>query len=306
MSAADRTPGRTSGLNSGRPTGSLTGLPLSPAARPLRHVSTRFLRSELWLIFGRRRNQAGLGILAVVPLMIAITVKMSTPKPGRGPDFFDSITSNGLFVALASLSIELALFLPLAVAAISGDSVAGEANIGTLRYLLTVPVHRTRLLSVKFAAITVFSLVATIWVSLVGAVAGLMLFGGGKMTMLSGSQVGMGSAVLRVAMATIYLGVCFASLGAIGLFISTLTEQPIGATIAVVVINVLSFILDSIPQLSWLHEWLPTHWWMSFADVLRDPIAWGGLIRGLLTAAGYMLVFWLAAWARFSDKDVTG
>jgi ABC-2 type transport system permease protein len=274
--------------------------------RPVRHVSTRFLRSELRLIFGRRRNQAGLGVLALVPILIAVTTKLSSPGAGGGPDFFASITSNGLFVPLAALSLELGLFLPLAVGVIAGDSVAGEANIGTLRYLLAVPVNRTRLLAVKFAAITIFSLVATIWVSLVGAVAGLALFGGGQMTLLSGTQIGMGSAVLRVLLASLYLGLCFASLGAIGLFISTLTEQPIGATIAVVILNVLSFILDSIPQLSWLHEWLPTHWWLSFGDFLRDPIAWGDLTRGLLTAAGYMLVFWLAAWARFSDKDVTG
>jgi ABC-2 type transport system permease protein len=279
---------------------------VASAARPRRHASTRFLRSELRLIFGRRRNQAGMAILATVPIIIAIAVKVSAPRPGRGPDFLSSVTSNGLFVALAALTIEMALFLPLAIGTIAGDSVAGEANIGTLRYLLTVPVHRTRLLAVKFAAITIFSIVATAWVSLVGAVAGLALFGGGEMTLLSGTQISMGQAVLRVAMATIYLGLCFASLGAIGLFISTLTEQPIGATIAVVIVNVLSFILDSIPQLSWLHEWLPTHWWMSFGDVLRDPIAWDGITRGLLTAAGYALVFWLAAWARFSSKDVTG
>ena len=278
----------------------------APVARAPRRVSTRFLRSELRLIFGRRRNQAGLGILAVVPIIIAIAVKLSTPRPGRGPDFFASITSNGLFVALAALTLELGLFLPLAVGAIAGDSIAGEANIGTLRYLLTVPVHRTRLLAVKFAAIAIFSLVATAWVSLVGAVAGLALFGGGEMTLLSGAQIGMGQAVLRVLVATIYLGLCFASLGAIGLLVSTLTEQPIGATIAVVIINVLSLILDTIPQLSWLHEWLPTHWWVSFGDVLRDPVAWGDLTRGLLTAAGYTVVFWLAAWARFSSKDVTG
>jgi ABC-2 type transport system permease protein len=277
----------------------------SPAARPRRHVSTRFLRSELRLIFGRRRNQAGMAVLAVVPIVIAIAVKVSAPRPRRGPDFFASITSNGLFVPLATLTLEMGLFLPLAIGTIAGDSVAGEANIGTLRYLLTVPVHRTRLLAVKFAAITIFSLVATLWVSLVGAVVGLALFGGGEMTLLSGTQIGMGQAVLRLLVATVYLGLCFASLGAIGLFISTLTEQPIGATIAVVIVNVLSFILDQIPQLSWLHEWLPTHWWVSFGDVLRDPIAWEGMTRGLLTAAGYALVFWLAAWARFSSKDVT-
>ena len=277
----------------------------APGDRAPRRISTRFLRSELGLIFGRRRNQAGMGILAAVPVIIAIAVKVSTPRPGRGPDFFASITSNGLFVSLAALTLEMALFLPLAVGTIAGDSVAGEANIGTLRYLLTVPVLRTRLLAVKFAAIVIFSMVATLWVSLVGAAAGLALFGGGEMTLLSGSQIGMGQATLRVLMATLYLALCFASLGAIGLFISTLTEQPIGATISVVILNVMSFILDSIPQLSWLHEWLPTHWWMSFGDVLRDPIAWGDMTRGLLTAAGYALVFWLAAWARFSTKDVT-
>ena len=298
MSAADPSAGRRPGRGTEA---------LHPTfSRPRRHVSTRFLRSELRLIFGRRRNQAGLGILAVVPIIIAIAVKVSAPSSGRGPDFFASITSNGLFVALSALTIEMGLFLPLAVGTIAGDSIAGEANIGTLRYLLTVPVHRTRLLAVKFAAITIFAFVATAWVSLVGAVAGLALFGGGEMTLLSGTQIGMGPAVLRVAMATIYLSLCFASLGAIGLFISTLTEQPIGATIAVVIINVMSFILDSIPQLSWLHEWLPTHWWMAFGDFFRDPIVWGDLGRGALTAAGYALVFWLAAWARFSDKDVTG
>src|SRR5438445_13746967 len=92
-------------------------------ARPRRLVSTRFLRSELWLIFGRRRNWAGLAVLAAVPILIAIAVKVSPPSGGGGgdgPDFFTSITSNGLFVALAALTVELPLFLPLAVAAIAG------------------------------------------------------------------------------------------------------------------------------------------------------------------------------------------
>jgi ABC-2 type transport system permease protein len=44
---------------------------------------------------------------------------------------------------------------------------------------------------------------------------------------------------------------------------------------------------------------------MSFGDLLRDPIAWSDMTRGLLTAGAYALVFWLAAWARFSSKDVT-
>src|SRR3954463_9664222 len=149
-------------------------------ARP----SARFLRSELRLIFRRRRNLAGLAVLAAVPVFISIAVNASAPGRDRGgPDFFSSITENGLFVALAAMSIELGLFLPLGVAAISGDAVAGEANIGTLRYLLTVPVQRARLLAVKYAAVVIFTFVATLTVSLTGMVAGLVLFGGGDMTL---------------------------------------------------------------------------------------------------------------------------
>jgi ABC-2 type transport system permease protein len=257
-------------------------------------------------MFRRRRNQGGLVVLAGVPVLVAVSVKVSSPgRGGDGPDFFSSITQNGLFVALASLTLELGLFLPLAVAAVSGDAVAGEANIGTLRYLLTVPVQRARLLAVKYLAISIFALVATLIVTLTGIVMGLALFGGGSMTLLSGSQVGFGDGLLRVLAAAAYLAVCFASLGAVGLFLSTLTEQPIGAMIAVLVVSTASFILDSIPQVAWLHPFLITHNWLTFGDLFRDPVRWEGIATGCYVAAVYAVVFWLAGWARFAAKDIT-
>jgi ABC-2 type transport system permease protein len=277
---------------------------LQVRASPRRRVAPRFLLSELKIIYGRRRNLAGMGVLAVVPVIIAIAVRVSPPG-GGGPDFINAITGNGLFVAFAALTVELPIFLPLAVSAISGDTVAGEANLGTLRYLLTIPVGRVRLLINKYAAIVIFAFVATALVAVVGAIMGLALFGGGPMTTLSGSQVSFGSGVLRLLLCCGYLAAGFSALGAIGLFISTLTEQPIGATIAVVLVNVMMFILDSISQLGWLHPWLLTHWWISFGDLLRDPIATDNLQRGLITAAVYAIVFWLAAWARFSSKDIS-
>lgn len=274
-------------------------------ARP-RGLSTRFLRSELRLIFRRRRNLAGLLVLAGVPVLISVAVKLSSPGPGGdGPDFFGSITENGLFVALAALTIEIGLFLPLAVAAISGDAVAGEANLGTLRYVLTVPADRPRLLGVKYLAIVVFSLAATGVVAVTGMVAGLALFGGGSMTLLSGVQIGFAEGLLRVLMASAYVALCLASLGAVGLFISTLTEQPIGAMIAVLIFSTASFILDTIPQIAWIHPVLITHHWLDFGDLLRSPLDWGGVTQGLFVAAAYALVFWCAAWARFAGKDVT-
>ena len=272
---------------------------------PRVRVSTRFLRSELKIIFGRRRNIAGMGVLAAVPVIVAIATYISSPSSSGGPDFIIAIAGNGLFVAFGALALELPLFLPLAVSAIAGDSVAGEANLGTLRYLLAIPAGRTRLLVIKYTAIVIFALAATFLVAAVGSIMGLALFGGGDMTLLSGTQTSLADSLWRLVLSSLYLAVQFSALGAIGLFVSTLTEQPIGATIAIVLVDVMMFILDSIAQLDWLHPWLLTHWWTAFGDLLRDPIATESIQRGLMTALVYTAVFWAAAWARLSTKDIS-
>jgi ABC-2 type transport system permease protein len=292
------------------PRTAVPGGPPAPPIRPARPPNTRFFRSELRLVFGRRRNLGGMALLAAVPIIIAVAMRVtahSTSAGGTsgGPDFFSAIAGNGLFVALAALTVELPLFLPIAVAAISGDSVAGEANTGTLRYLLAVPVDRTRLLAVKYAGVIVFAFAATLLVALVGVLIGLALFGGGPVTLLSGTQIGMGPALLRLLGICAYIAVGLCALGAIGLFVSTLTEQPMGAAIAVTMLTVISFVLDAIPQLDWLHPYLLTHHWQDYGELLRDPIGLAGMRGGLASAASYIVVFLSAAWARFGARDVT-
>jgi ABC-2 type transport system permease protein len=280
---------------------------VSAAATAVRRPNGRFLRSELLLIFGRRRNLAGLAVLAVVPVILAIAVRASGGEADEagGPEFVALITGNGFFVALAALALELGLFLPIAVAAISVDTIAGEANVGTLRYLLAVPVARTRMLAVKYTAVVIFAVAAATLIAVTGLVVGLALFGGGPVTLLSGSQIGFGEGLVRLAGILAYLTVCLSALAAVGLFVSTLTEQPIGGGIAVVMLTVGSFILDSIPQIAWLHPYLLTHWWLAFGDLMRDPVAWEGIRSGLLSAGAYIVIFLAAAWARFSGRDVT-
>jgi ABC-2 type transport system permease protein len=269
-------------------------------------VGTRFFRSELMLIFGRRRNWVGLAVLALPPVILAIAVKATADNPRNGGGLVNSILSNGLFVALAALTLEAPLFLPVAVAAIAGDTVAGEANLGTLRYLLTVPVHRTRLLVVKFGALMVFTATATLLVATVGVLVGLPLFGGGDLLTLSGTTIPFWHAVVRLVLICGYLTAFLISLGAIGLFISTLTEQPIGATIALLLLTITSEILDQIPQLHSIHRYLPTHYWLNFDGLLRDPADYGALVPGLFCALAYTVIFTTAAWARFTTKDISG
>lgn len=279
--------------------------PTAPA-RARRSLPGSFLASELGLVFGRRRNQLGLLVLAGPPLLIAIAVKVGASRPDReAPDFFGSITQNGLFVALAALTIEMGLLLPLATSLVAGDSVAGEAHGGTLRYLLTVPVARTRLLLVKLAAIVAYVVAGTLLVAVVGVVAGVAMFGGGHLTTLSGSTLGTTAALLRVLLAAAYLAAGMSALGAVGLFFSTLTEQPLAAMLVTIVFSTVSFILDQIPQVGWLHPYLITHQWPAYADLFRDPVDLTNIGHGLYLAAAYGVVAFLAARARFVMRDVT-
>ena len=216
-----------------------------------RMVSTRLLRSEIRLIGGRRRNQMGLLVLAAVPVVLAISVRLSSSGgQGGGPDFLDSVTSNGLFVPLAALGVEMGIFLPLAISMLAGDAIAGEANLGTLRYLLTVPVSRTRLLAVKYASLCIGALWGVATVAVAGGIIGVALFGTGPLTTLSGNQLDFPAALGRLLLVILYLSAGIAALAAVGLFISTLTEQPIAATIALMIFTILSWILDAVPQLS--------------------------------------------------------
>lgn len=282
-------------------------VPAPMTAQPAAGAWLRFLGSEMRLILSRRRNQAGLGVLAAIPIVMAIAVKIANPNDrGQGETFLSKIVGNGFFVALAALIVEIGLFLPLAIAMLSGDAVAGEAQIGTLRNLLVVPVARTRLLATKYVSLVIGSFIGVMVVAVAGLVAGGALFGLHPVATLSGTTLPLPSALLRLLIVVLYVTAFLAALSALGLFVSTLTEQPLGATVAVAIISTTMWILDSIPQLGWLHPWLLVDKQVALADVLRDPIYWPTMRLGLLTDLAYIVIFLLAAWARFSDKDVSG
>jgi len=284
--------------------------PDGPAARPPQGAAKSFVRlvsSELSLVFRRRRNVALLAVLSGAPILVGVAVRLAGDgDPGEGgPPFLGQITQNGVFLVFTGLVVALPLFLPLAVAVVSGESVAGEASTGTLRYLLVVPVNRTRLLAVKYTGIVIFAVVSALTVALVGLVVGLLLFPRGPVTLLSGTTVSYADGLGRALLVSLYVAAMLATVGAIGLFISTLTEVPVGATAATAVLTIVVQIMDAIPQVSAIHPYLFTHWWLSFGDLLRTPMALDDVGRGLATQVVYIAVFFALAWARFTRRDVT-
>ena len=273
-------------------------------ATPRRLVSTRFLRSELGMVFRRRRNQLAVGVLCLVPVLIGVAIKLS--GSGDGPPFVSDITENGIFVAFASLTAVLPLFLPLVVAVVSGDAVSGEAQLGTLRYLLAVPVDRTRMLAVKYAGIVAFCFAGALAVAATGAIIGLAMFPSSTATLLSGDEVSTLNTTGRLLLVALYIGMCMAGLGAIGLFISTLTEVPVAAMTATATAAVVSEVLDNLPQTEVLHPYLFSDVWLDFGSLVRSPIDWQALNHGMVVTGVYVLLFLSMAWARFTGKDISG
>lgn len=284
--------------NSGAPTA-------AAAARP--RAGWSLLTSELVLLFRRRRTWVLLATLAAIPVLVAVAVRLSTaraPGSGRGPAFLDQITQNGLFVSVVALTICVPLFLPLAVGVVAGDTLAGEAGAGTLRYLLVAPVGRIRLLLVKFAAAIAFCLAATVVITAAGALIGAALFPIGPVVLLSGDTIGVPDSIVRALLIAGYVTVSLAGLTAIGLFVSTLTDAPVGAMAATVVISIVAQVLDSLPQLDWLHPYLFTHYWLGFADLLRQPVEFSSFSSNALLQLAYVLIFGSLAIGRFTSKDI--
>ena len=264
---------------------------------------------ELRKMFRRPRTWATIAVLNALPIAVAVLLLLTdlAPRPGEGPPFLSAVLHNGALYPLAALAIVLPLFLPIAVAVVAGDSIAGEAQAGTLRYLLARPVGRTRLLVAKLLAVLAFVVVTVVVVAGVGYVIGKTLFDAQPIggTSVSGTSLTSADLTGRTVLAVGYVAVSMLGVAAFALFFSTLTDSPLGATMGALAVLVASSLLFTLDAASPIAPYLPTRYWLAFVDLFRDPIQWRDLTRGLALQGVYVGVLLAAAWANFTTKDVT-
>src|SRR5437763_17160327 len=118
------------------------------------------IRVELAELFRRPRTWISMVLTCALPFVVAvfITITHLAPPPGQGSAFLSAVLQNGELYPAAALALVLPVFLPVSVAVVAGDSVAGEATTGTLCYLLVRPVGRTRLLVAKLVSVIAYVL----------------------------------------------------------------------------------------------------------------------------------------------------
>ncbi len=190
--------------------------------------------------------------LAGVPVLVVIAVRLSPPPPQNSqdaPPFLLQIVRNGLFAPLTGLALVQPFFMSLAIGLFAGDAIAGEAQSGTLRYLLIRPVRRPRLILSKYAAAMTFTGTLLVIVICAGLVAGGIVFGIHPMPTLSGTSLSVVDGLARILASGAFILLAASGIVAVGMWISTLTDSGPGAIVATVIVAIASQIADQIPSL---------------------------------------------------------
>ena len=303
------------------------------------------IRVELAKLFRRSRTWISMVLTCALPFMVAvfITITHLAPPPGQGSAFLSAVLQNGELYPAAALALVLPVFLPVAVAVVAGDSIAGEAAGGTLRYLLVRPVSRTRLLVAKLISVIAYVLLVVLAVTFTAYATGIFLLGpsraaavgqvpggtgaggavpgavsgiagqaptagqaaGGAVTSLSGAPLSLLQLAERIAGAIAFITVSMLGVAAIALFLSTITDSALGSALGALAALVASEILVTLNAATVVQPYLPTRYWLAWIDFFRQPVFWRDIQRGFGIQAVYVVVFLAAAWANFSTKDIT-
>ncbi len=268
------------------------------------------IRTELVSMLRRPRTWIIILLLDALPTLVAVLLSVTkiAPRPGTGPAFLSAVLSTGQLFPLAALAIVLPLFLPIAVAVMAGDAVAGEAQQGTLRYLLTRPVGRTRFLVAKLMSVVVFVLLAVVIVAATGYVTGVTLLGDNPVagvSAVSGTPLTQQEVVYRTLLAIGYVTMCMLGVAAAALFFSTFTDSPLAAALGAIAFLIASSSLLTLDAAQALQPYLPTRYWLAFVDLFRQPIPSHDLVRGIGLQLAYVGVLLAGAWANFASKDIT-
>lgn len=268
-----------------------------------------------------RRPRTLLTLAALAAFSVALTVALAASGAGRLERVGDvplliAPSRSGLSVPVIALSSTMKFFLPLAVAIFAGESVAGEAGWGSLRYALMRPVSRSGYLASKLVVALLFSLLAVVLVPASALAVGVIAFGwhpftaidGGSTTALHMAVVtfGTGASLARMGISTAYVAAGMTSIFAFAFLLSTLTTRPFAAVAGGVGLTIVSRVLnaDYLPGVAVLNPYMPNNDVDLWQHFFQQPAQTAGMGRFLLLQVGYVAVCLSIAWWWFMRKDI--
>jgi ABC-2 type transport system permease protein len=210
------------------------------------------LRIELYKIFKRPRTYIPFAAIAAMILVIQLGLRfdgksyVQLTMSSLSDSFYVpyNMILNGYFVAFIILNL-LLIQVPLLVALVAGDIVSGEADMGTLRLLITKPVSRTRLMLAKFAASVLYTILLLVWMALLALFLSMLLFGTNDMMIPRNAvleQIGSADVFWRYICAFAFATIALSTVAALAFLLSVFADNSIGpivATISIVIVQTL-------------------------------------------------------------------
>ena len=292
----------------------------------------QLLKIELFKIFRRPRTYIAFGAIAAISLLIQIALKFdgiayidlllnNLDGTFDLSDDFKRRMLNGYLVCFIILNT-LLIQMPLLVALVAGDSIAGEANMGTLRLSLTKPISRTQYMLTKFTASVIYTVALLIWMAVIALFGSMLLFGTNDLVVLRSTNIEMmeGFDVLwRYIAAFGYAAVALTTVAALAFMLSVFAENSIGPIIATMSIVIVFTILSEMnipiydrtvkPYLFTSHMVAWKGFFYVQADADNKTITGSvqnlpAILRSLAILVSYILLFLGTSILVFRKKDI--
>lgn len=276
----------------------------------------KLLRIELYKIFKRPRTYISFGIVTAIALIFQLAMGAG------GKEFLEfgmqDVTEqfnvqgniiNGYLVAYLILQ-SLLLQIPLLVALVAGDALAGEANLGTLRLVLTRPIGRSQLVLIKFAASVIYTIMLITWLAIIALFGSLLLFGEGDMINLKSDAFVMilkGDVMWRYFDAFGFAILAMTCIASLSLFLSAFADNSIGPIISTMGVVVILTVLSNLelPLFNMIKPYLFTYHMIGWKGFFDATVPYAAIGKSALALVAYIGIFLGGTLFYFNRKDIS-
>ncbi len=275
----------------------------------------QLLRIELYKIFKRPRTYISFGIVTAITFVIQLAmlsdgnsfVNFALQGVNEQFDIRGNIL-NGYLITYIILQ-SLLIHIPLLVALVAGDSLAGEANSGTLRLLLTKPISRLKLVMAKFISSFIYTVLLIMWLAGVALVLSLVLFGKGDMINLKSDAFVMilqDDIMWRYGAAFLFAVLAMTTIAALSILLSAFADNAIGPVISTMGVVVVLTIMSNLelPIFNVIKPYLFTTHIIGWKGFFDDPVPYAAITRSVVVLVLYTVGFLGTTVLYFNKKDI--
>jgi len=275
----------------------------------------QLIRIELFKIFKKWRTY--IGFIAITLLVALVEIAMYF----EGQHSIDHMTRNlsesfvfvgnllNTFFVTYLIFNMLAVHIPFLITLVSGDLLAGESTAGTYRILLTRPVSRMQVVTSKFIAGNVYTILLIFWMAIVSLGIGAILFGYGELIVVKTNAIVIldrTDVLWRFLLAFGFAALSMCVVSTLAFFFSSLVENAIGPIIVTMAVIIVFFVISAINIEAFrvIKPYLFTNYILSWRLFFDDPFDVAEIIKAVSILFGHVVVLFVVTAIIFKRKDI--